>query len=268
MRLKLVLLVQSKMCGNILPASYQYELSSCIHKKITENAELYEMWLQMNGFPYYNDANHKLFSISNFYIPKIKAEEDRLYILAKRVQLWISFLPERGTREIIERIFDNQILCIGDKRTRVQFLVESIKECTDPVFSAQMEYLSLSPIVFTLPRPNLTFEYLGPEDDNYPMLLMENLLEKYRYFYGKDFPGEPECRFALLTPPKRKGIYIKRFTPSESKIIGYMYKFSLRVHPTLHRLLYHTGIGEQINYGFGCVEILNKDFQKEPEPQE
>ena len=35
MRFKLVLSVQTELSGNILPVSYQYELSSCVHRILT-----------------------------------------------------------------------------------------------------------------------------------------------------------------------------------------------------------------------------------------
>ena len=50
-----------------------------------------------------------------------------------------------------------------------------------------------------------------------------------------------------------------RFTPEESKVIGYMYKFKLSMSPILNQIMYETGIGEKVNLGFGCVEILRQD---------
>ncbi|WP_455505530.1 CRISPR-associated endoribonuclease Cas6 [Coprobacter sp.] len=51
-------------------------------------------------------------------------------------------------------------------------------------------------------------------------------------------------------------MFIKRFTRDESKIIGYMYKFKLTLHPVLHQLIHNTGLGDKVNLGFGCIEIL------------
>ena len=42
-------------------------------------------------------------------------------------------------------------------------------------------------------------------------------------------------------------------------VIGYMYKFKLSMSPILHQIMYETGIGEKVNLGFGCVEILRQD---------
>ena len=45
MRFKLVLSVQTELSGNILPVSYQYELSSCVHRILTEDRGAYEPWV-------------------------------------------------------------------------------------------------------------------------------------------------------------------------------------------------------------------------------
>ncbi|MGL4293466.1 MAG: CRISPR-associated endoribonuclease Cas6 [Bacteroidales bacterium] len=257
MRFKIVLVVRNEAFGNILPVSYQFELSSCIYKKLTENKNKYNEWLKMNGFEADNNIKHKLFSLSNLYIPKIKVEADRLHVLARKVQLWISFLPERGTTDFLKSVLSNQLLLIGDKKTQVEFMPESIEEIGKAEFPKTIDYLSLSPIVVSSLRQNKSIEYISPEDPNYIHSLMTLLLDKYEHFYGHEFPHDLECDFELLTPPKRKGIFIKRFTEEETKIIGYMYKFRFRVHPALHHLLYNTGLGDKVGLGFGCVEILN-----------
>ncbi len=262
MRFKLILLIKPDSFGNILPVSYQYELSSCIFKKMTEDRLLYDNWMRMNGF--IENANHqnRLFSISNFYIPHIKVEQDRLYLLTKRIQVWLSFLPERGTVEFVESVFANTSLLIGDKKSRVNFLVEQITVHSEEPTKHKMQYLSLSPIVFSCPRSNHSVEYINPYNREYPEIMKQSILNKYKVLYGKEFPIESNWNFEILSEPKRKGIFIKRFTPNETKVIGYMYKFSIQMHPTLQKIIYHTGLGDKINLGFGCIEILKNN----PEP--
>ncbi|WP_455499107.1 CRISPR-associated endoribonuclease Cas6 [Coprobacter sp.] len=256
MRFKLIFTVKSEYSGNVLPVSYQYELSSCIHRMLTGNKELYEQWLRINGFLPEMNIRYRLFSISNFYIPKIKVEADRLFILAKRVQLWISCLPERCTEEFINTLFAGKSLLIGDRHTQVELQVDDIIKTDVKTYPETISYLSLSPIVFVHVRANRSVEYISPDIPGYNEILLNHILEKYRYFYGKDFTGDTNFNFELLTEPKRKGIFIKRFTRDESKIIGYMYKFKLTLHPVLHQLIHNTGLGDKVNLGFGCIEIL------------
>lgn len=256
MRFKIVLFVQREEFGNVLPVSYQYELSSCIYRKLTENRTLYQDWLRKNGFEEERNLRYKLFSVSNFYVPKIKVEEDRLHILAKKIQLWISFLPERGTEEYIKRVLENQELLIGDRISQVRFTVESVEEIRKVDFAESVDYLSLSPIVVSTLRMNRSIEYIGPYDDGYCDILLDNILEKYYHFYGHEFPYNPQFRLDILNDPKRKGIFIKRFSMDETKVIGFMYKFRLTMHPTLQHLVYNTGLGDKVGLGFGCVEVI------------
>ena len=255
MRFKLVLSVQTELSGNILPVSYQYELSSCVHRILTEDRGADEQWLGMNGFLPEMNTRYKLLSVSNFYIPKIKVEEDRLYVLAKRVQLWISTLPERGSEEFIRRAFQGRDILVGDRKSQVAFKIDEIYKSEPVEYTETMTYLSLSPIVVSCMRTNRSFEYIGPESPDYEELLLHTILEKYSYFYGKDFPYESNFKFELIAPPKRKGIFIKRFTREESKVIGYMCKFRLTLHPVLQQLIHNTGLGDKISLGFGCIEI-------------
>ena len=255
MRFKLVLSVKADRYGAVLPVSYQYELSSCIHRRLSDNMDLCATWLSRNGFLPELSTRYRLFSLSNLYIPRIRVEEDRLYILARKVQLWISFLPERGTEELVRQIFLGQTLLIGDRYSKVEFFVEDIQQLEDPHYQDTMEYLSLSPLVFFNVHEN-GIEYIGPGVPEYCDVMLDTILDKYEYFYRKEFPyDELIYRFDLLTPPKRKGIFIKRYTADESKTIGYMYKFRLTLNPVLHKLIYNTGLGEKVNLGFGCIEV-------------
>ena len=259
MRFKLVLSVKSESFGSVLPVSYQYELSAAVYRRIRENFELYLHWLSSNGFAPIDDCRNRLFSFSNLYIPRIRVEYDRLHILVKRVQMWISFLPVRGTHEFVKQLFSGETFVLGDRRSRVELEVEDIVECPAPEFGEEAEYLALSPIVFMVARPNRSMEYVGPDYPGYADCFYRSVLGKYEKIFGRPFDGDTGFSWSLLSEPKRKGIFMMRFTPEESKVIGYMYKFKLSMSPILHQIMYETGIGEKVNLGFGCVEILRQD---------
>ena len=257
--LSLVLSVKSESFGSVLPVSYQYELSAAVYRRIRENFELYLHWLSSNGFAPIDDCRNRLFSFSNLYIPRIRVEYDRLHILVKRVQMWISFLPVRGTHEFVKQLFSGETFVLGDRRSRVELEVEDIVECPAPEFGEEAEYLALSPIVFMVARPNRSMEYVGPDYPGYADCFYRSVLGKYEKIFGRPFDGDTGFSWSLLSEPKRKGIFMMRFTPEESKVIGYMYKFKLSMSPILHQIMYETGIGEKVNLGFGCVEILRQD---------
>jgi CRISPR-associated endoribonuclease Cas6 len=62
----------------------------------------------------------------------------------------------------------------------------------------------------------------------------------------------------LLSPVKRKGVCLRYSSNKETKIIGYMFRFKLKMDAELQRLGYETGMGDKINFGFGYVELINK----------
>ena len=258
MRFKLVLAVKSESFGNILPVSYQYELSATVYRRIRENYEAYLHWLSSNGFAPVDDFRNRLFSFSNLYIPRIRVEGDRLHILVKKVQMWISFLPVRGTRAFVEQLFSGTTFVLGDRRSRVELAVEEIIDCPSPEFGVEAEYLALSPIVFMVARSNRSMEYIGPDYPTYADCFYHSILGKYERIFGRPFEGDARFSWSTLSEPKRKGIFMMRFTPDESKVIGYMYKFKVAMDPLLHQIMYETGIGEKVNLGFGCVEVLRR----------
>ena len=259
MRFKLVLAVKSESFGNVLPVSYQYELSAAVYRRIRENFDTYLRWLSSNGFAPVDDCRNRLFSFSNLYIPRIRVENDRLHILVKKVQMWISFLPVRGTREFVEDLFSGITFVLGDRRSRVELEVEEIVDCPAPEFGIESEYLALSPIVFMVARSNRSMEYIGPDHPSYADCFYHSILSKYERIFGHPFEGNTDFSWTLLSEPKRKGIFMMRFTPDESKVIGYMYKFRVSMDPLLHQIMYETGIGEKVNLGFGCIEILRRE---------
>ncbi len=262
MRFKLILSVKAESFGNVLPVSYQYELSAAVYRRFRENMDSYLSWLSSNGFAPVDDCRNRLFSFSNLYIPRIRVENDRLHILVKKVQMWISFLPVRGTREFVEKLFLGATFVLGDRRSRVELAVDEIVDCPVPEFGREAEYLALSPIVFMVARSNRSMEYIGPDNPDYATCFYRAILGKYEKIFGRPFKGDTGFSFQLLSEPKRKGIFMMRFTPEESKVIGYMYKFRLSMEPILHQIMYETGVGEKINLGFGCVEILRQETQQ------
>ena len=187
---------------------------------------------------------------------KVQREEERRHIVDKKSQHWSYCEPERGTEEYIKRVLENQELWIGDRISQIRFAVESVEEIRKVDFAESVDYLSLSPIVVSTLRMNRSIEYIGPYDDGYCAILLDNILEKYYHFYGHEFPYNPQFRLDILNDPKRKGIFIKRFSMDETKVIGFMYKFRLTMHPTLQHLVYNTGLGDKVGLGFGCVEVI------------
>ena len=253
MRFKLNLRVKKNVYGNILPISYQYELSACIYKTIAKSNNLYADWLHNNGFT--NDNKRfKMFVFSNLF-PQCKAIGDRMCILSDTMFLYISFLPDKSTEEFVKGIFLDNLLTLGDEKSKVQFQVENIEALATPAFS-NYEFQTLSPVTVSIKRENGSVEYVSPEREDYGRLLTNNLKEKYLAFYGKEFSGDDSYVFELLSPAKSRLITIKAHTPAMTKVKGYQYRFRLKADDKLIHIMCEAGLGEKNSTGFGVVEVI------------
>jgi len=256
MRFKLNLDIEHRVFGNKLPINYQYELSAWIYSVIAKGDRQYAEWLHQNGFAE-KHRNFKLFVFSNLYSPGIEFENDRLIFTSNKASFYLSFLPERSTEEFVKGIFGEQYFSIGDGVSKVQFRVRQIEVVSSPDFSNQSAFKTLSPVVVSLAQENNHPRYVSPEEDNYGQLLINNLKEKYRLFYNREFIGEQNFHFELLSHIRSKLIRIKAGTKEETQVRGFVFKFKMKADSELLRVMYETGMGEKGSQGFGCVEVIN-----------
>jgi len=253
MRFKVTFRVNKNAYGNELPISYQYELSAWIYSVIAKSDNLYASWLHDNGFSNYN-RRFKMFAYSNLS-PHCKVIGDRMVIQNETMHFILSFLPEKSTEKFVKGIFAENRFALGDKRSRVQFQVDSIEILPIPAqFGKSYEFQTLSPVVISTKRDDGTIEYLSPEGDGYGKLLINNLKQKYSAFYEKPFDGDEYFEFKLTSLIRPRLITIKADTPKMTKVKGFNYKFKLSADYRLIQIMYEAGLGEKNAIGFGMVE--------------
>lgn len=249
----------------VLPFNYQYELSSAIYKCMSRSDADYAAWLHDNGFTDSDSAGKKLklFCFSNFRIPRFSIEGDRLRLECDRVALYLSFLPEQSTAAFVKGAFADQVLEVGDRVSKVRFKVTDITilpplsavAAIDAAGVAEAVFRTLSPVCVSRKNQQTgRADYLSPVDSQMGESLMRNLREKYKFYYGEEYAGKGDFEFELLSEPRRKGIAIKRFTPQETKVIGYTYCFRLRCDSGLMDIAGDCGLGEKGSLGFGFIE--------------
>ncbi len=247
-----------------LPLNYQYELSSAIYKCMSRSDADYAAWLHDNGFTdsELGGKRLKLFCFSNFRIPRYSIEGDRLRSECDRIVLYLSFLPAQSTAAFVKGTFADQVLEVGDKVSKVRLKVTDIeilpplseRAAIDAEGVAEGLFRTLSPVcVSRKNRQTGHADYLSPADPQMGECLMRNLLEKYKFYYGEEYSGNGVFQFELLSEPRRKGIAVKRFTPQETKVIGYDYRFRLRCDPGLLDMAGDCGLGEKGSLGFGFI---------------
>ncbi len=256
MRFKLNLKIESQVFGNRLPINYQYELSAWIYRIIAQGDRQYAEWLHQNGFSE-KHRNFKLFVFSNLYSPGIKFEKDRLIFHSDKASFYLSLLPEKSTEAFIKGIFREQQFALGDRVSKVQFAVQQIELTPPPDFSSSFVFKTLSPVVVAVGQENSPHpRYVSPDENGYGQLIINNLIEKYRLFYQKEFEGDTNFKFELLSPARSKLIRIKTGTKDATQVRGFLFTFCVEADKELLKVMYDAGMGEKNAQGFGCIESI------------
>ncbi|MDR2466274.1 MAG: CRISPR-associated endoribonuclease Cas6 [Prevotellaceae bacterium] len=258
MRFKIILQVNAAAFGNLLPLNYQYELSSFIYHAIAQADMDYATWLHENGFRF-NGRPFKLFTFSNLLVPKYAIDRERscMSIESERVEWLVSFLPETSTDKFIFGLFSDRVFRIGDKRASVQFRTERIVAVPEPAFERKMSFGSLAPVCIPFRSCAQRYAtYLAPDRPEAPAIVLTNLLNKYRTFYGKHFEGDTgDFDLRVVSRPKAKLIAVKKGTPEASNIRGYMFDFEMTAPKELMKIMFECGIGHKNSMGFGMVKV-------------
>lgn len=262
MRFKITLQADKSKGEVILPINYQYELSAFIYRTIHAGNHEFGKWLHENGY-ITEDKKFKLFTFSRFQIPKYKQFKDRLIIISDELSFSLSFLPFKITEAFISGAFKNQAFSIGDRESRVNFIIQGIEALKEPDFKEEMQFKTLSPVVVSTNqyKDHRYGQYLKPGDDYYAEILKDNLIRKYKAFSDIDSSQyDPamidEFKFECTNKPRKKGVDIKVNTPQQSHIIGYQYESAVSGFPELIRTGYYAGFGEKNSLGFGCCGVI------------
>lgn len=254
MKFLITLSVDTILFGNILPVSYQYELSSFIYRTLIRSGSGYCEWLCANGFAT-GCKQFRPFSFSNLLFPDFKIENDRLFINSQQCGFIVSFLPEKMTEAFVNRLLAGQKFSIGDQLSKVAFEVTKIELLTDLEFAVNTEFVTLTPVCITRKETNThRMVYEPPETDFAKKALLANLKNKYNLFYGREYKGNTEFELKVKDKPRSKLIAIKSNTAQQMRVKGFNFSFSVQADPELLRIMYKAGLGEKNAMGFGHVE--------------
>jgi CRISPR-associated endoribonuclease Cas6 len=158
-------------------------------------------------------------------------------------------------------MFMDQVFVLGDKISKITYAVSGIEAVSPPLFQETMHYRCISPIFIKKKRTEGGEDYLHPEDKEYGMLMVQNLIAKSEAFQ-KTFSGDenekailPGFDFKVNGKIYKNGVKIKQLTAQETMLIGYMYEFELRAPIELQEIGYYAGFGQLGSQGFGCVGV-------------
>lgn len=244
--------------GNILPINYTYALSSFIYKTLQQANEEYSDWLHNQGYKL-GHKQFKLFTFSELQLPRYQRYEDRFILQGDTVKLVVSFYADEAMKNFVIGLFEQQSFFIQDRKSRVDFKVETVTIQPKLIFKEKMRFRTISPICVSQHKDGRKHaSYLSPTDENYGELFFKNLINKYQAA-KPDAPifNLTDCHFRLCSErPKSRLVHIKGFSKEATKIRGYFFDFELAAPVELIEFGYAAGFGEKNAAGFGCVRIL------------
>lgn len=252
--------------GQLLPLSYQYELSAWIYGLISSTNSAFGEFLHTRGYASKN-KRFKFFTFSNLNVPpRFEIQGDRMKINSSKISFVVSFLVEQAAQDMILGLFQQQTLKLGDRISQVELAVVQVQALPpSPISSSRVSLRATSPILVSEPElredGKLHHHYLHPADEKYQYYFFKNLLDKYQaalqYELINPIAMDLDLTFRLLTEePKKRGIRIKAFTHAETKIIGYLYDFEIKAPVELIRFGMLAGFGGENALGFGATRFL------------
>jgi CRISPR-associated endoribonuclease Cas6 len=263
-KMRLRLSLQRNSAQNIIPINYQYEISAAVYKLFQQGSPEFAKNLHYEGFKH-NISKFKLFTFSKLKIKESKVFEDRIKINSEYIDLFISIYPEEGYEPIIKGIFNNSEISVGDKKSKMNFKISSIEKITEPKFSEEMTYKTISPILISYNyEGNNSKTFLNPTDTDFKKLFIQNLINKYTAYFNFKHPHAKisfDYNFDIEINEKIKStlIKIKADTAQETKLKAYFMTFTLKAPVELQRLGYFAGFGEKNSLGFGCCDFTKSE---------
>lgn len=258
MRLRLSLEHKPKQ---ILPLNYQYLISSWIYRTLGNADSDFARNLHEKGYDF-GGKRYKFFTFDSLQPQWYDIDKRaKTFILTKSPTiLELSFHIEDALQNFVVGLFKNQSFSLSSgKAFQADFKISGIELQPKPIFTTSMRFSLQTPLCISQDQKGEKYaQYLHPENEAYPTLLIQNLIRKQRALQlvsDKDTNYQielPPIHFQLLSTPKKSPRTIKGI-----KLIGYVFDFELSAPTELSELGYYAGFGEKnSSLGMGMANIL------------
>ena len=232
----------------ILPIHYNELLQGLIYHLLDK--ALAEK-LHNEGFVY-RKRKFKLFTFSRIF-GKLKKEGDKFKI-SSPFKLFISSPYTEMLQSFTSNLIKKPEISLDQNKIWIESIeILAIPEIKKEIFIRMLSPLTIYSTLYSPDGKKKTY-YYNPSEKEFPMLIKENIIKKYKAFYGK-MPSSEEFFIEPIKLDNRneKIVIYKGFV-----IKGWMGKFKLRGEPELLKLAYDAGLGAKNSQGFGMFEIIHK----------
>lgn len=261
MRFKIKL--ETKSPSVEIPINYQYPLSAAIYKIIAKGDEKYAGFLHEQGY----GKGFKLFTFSDLK-GKFKIRKDRMTLLDEQISFVVCFHMPEASRNFIEGLFRSEEIVIADKKSKVQFSVQSITAQDNPLKDIPAnEIISvmvkpISPIVIGEKQDTGHYTFLAPDDDRFTKQLINSWRSKIEANYNDSIAVDAVLLAEIekyRNPWRSRLVTIKAATPEETKIRGFLnFKIKLTAERQFIDLVLNAGMGLYSAQGMGCLEVISR----------
>ncbi|HAU5070070.1 TPA: CRISPR-associated endoribonuclease Cas6 [Clostridioides difficile] len=245
-RRHLILTVDNKV---VLDYNYQYELMKRIYEAIEVNDKRKALSLHNEGYK----VDRKVFKLFNYTMmfENAKYSKEGIHLNSQtKIKLILS-----GYDDILNNIIKGFIKCKVFKLYNIEFKVSDIEEDSNKNFNNITLYKVRSPIVASLyDLKSRKQVYLNPMQEEFYKALHDNLGNKYKLIYNKEYTGELYFDIEDVLAVKKK--YITNIK-GKGFVIGYTdFEIFVQANKDMQEVIYYCGLGEKNSIGMGLLTYI------------
>jgi CRISPR-associated endoribonuclease Cas6 len=201
-----------------------------------------------------------------------KISKQGLRYTSKYVTLVLSSRNRALLETLTFSLFDQEVVELGD----LILIPEWVEAEAQPKIEKTMSYLCISPMIPYVPHKN-SIDNLGvidPNDREFELSLIRSLSRRMRdngSFTAEEVDQVNQMRFDpdqkyldKLSNNNKKFARAYHLQLPDREIIcdGYTFPFSLTASEKIHRYLFQTGLGHFPEYGFGMIDLANRQLPR------
>lgn len=248
MRAEIKLIVKAK---GIIPYNYQYALTALIYRGLGAESQKLATFLHDTGFRQ-NTKTFKYFTFSPLSFTNYKTIREGIVVFPG----FASFKASSPLPEFIDYLTSGLWTVRNFKFLNLPLSIREIVLLPLKNFKDEEIFVLKSPLVLAVrneEKTTPTYLTYAEDRDLYREKLLNNLVNKYRVYYG----CEPEITAFDFTYDEsifKEKLPTRLITYKDQKIRGLCAPFKIKANPELISLGYYAGFGEKNSMGFGFVE--------------
>lgn len=245
--------------GIIVPWDYQYAIQQWIYQTISKGDDTLASMLHDRGYVY-EGKTFKLFSFGPWRSYPFKPMPgEGIKFSASTSQIEISFLLPSVLSSFVSGLFQDQKHTFYFKgNVKIPVATSQIEILPEPTFSDGLATYKITTgaRISVGEKGQEHAQYKGPDDEDYDILFIQNLVNKHRssLLYKGEITKEYTIGMQVFDPIKTQKVNVPK-NGNLTEMIGYKFRFELNAPAEIHRTLYYAGAGEECSVGMGWVEI-------------